>query len=102
MLDTIAAMLRQRDVSSAVCQICLLVSDTDERALIGHFENIIAEPPQDAEALAASVANKRREKHDHFLSEALLCADYASRDIDVSGARHVLRRVLEGLSPISD
>ena len=101
-LDTIAAMLRQRDVRSAVWHICLLVSDTDERGLIGHFENIMAEPPHDPKALAAFVANKKREKHDHFLSEDLLCADYASRDLDVSGARRVLRHVLEGRSPLSE
>ena len=101
-LDTIAAMLRQRDVVSTAYRICLLVPDADERVLIGHFENIMAEPPQDPKVLAASVANKRREKHDQFLSEELLCADYASRDLDVGGARRVLRRVLEGLSPISE
>lgn len=100
-LDTIGALLRQRNVSSAPCAICLLASDVDERGMIGHFEAILSEPPQDPKLLAATVRNKKREKHDGSLTEELLCADYASRDLDVEGARLVLRRVLEGLSPMA-
>jgi ATP-dependent Lhr-like helicase len=100
-LDTIVALLRQRNVSSAPCAICLLTSGVDERGIIGHFEAILSEPPQDPKVLASAVRNKRREKHDRFLTEELLCADYASRDLDVEGARRVLGRVLDGLSPIA-
>ncbi len=100
-LDTIGALLRQRNVSSAPCAICLLASGVDERTIIGHFEAILSEPPQDPKVLAAAVKNKKREKHDGYLTEELLCADYASRDLDVEGARRVLQRVLDGLSPIA-
>ena len=100
-LDTIGALLRQRNVISAPCSICLLASGVNEREIIGHFEAILSEPPHDPKVLAAAVRNKRREKHDGFLTEELLCADYASRDLDVEGARRVLRRVRDGLSPIA-
>lgn len=101
-LDTIAVMLRQRGVKSFANRVCLSVADVDEQTLIGHFESIMAELPQDPKTLAVSVANKRREKHDHFLADDLLCDDYASRDLDVGTARRVLSRVLEGISPISE
>jgi ATP-dependent Lhr-like helicase len=101
-LDTILALLGQRSFSGTSHQGCLVLSGTDERGLVACFEEIAAGPPPNSRLLAGSVANKRREKHDGYLSEPLLCADYASRDLDVPAALRVVRRTLDGLSPISN
>ena len=101
-LDTILALLQQRGVHTARHQACLLASGVRDSALISQFEAIIAAPIQDDMELASMVGNKMREKYDRYLSDDLLSQDYASRDLDVEGARRVLRRVLEGLSPTSD
>ncbi len=44
--------------------------------------------------LAAAVANKPREKYDAFLDEDLLCADFASRQLDPEGAAEALGEIL--------
>jgi Lhr-like helicase/RecB family exonuclease len=55
------------------------------------LEVIGSAKPADPLALAALVANKRLEKYDGLLSEDLLCRDYASRSLDVVGARDAAR-----------
>jgi hypothetical protein len=44
--------------------------------------------------LAAAVASKPREKYDTFLNENLLCADFASRQLDPEAATEALRAIL--------
>lgn len=47
----------------------------------------------DARELAASVGNKKTEKHDWILSEELLIDEYVAREIDIDGALEMARSV---------
>jgi ATP-dependent helicase Lhr and Lhr-like helicase len=48
----------------------------------------------DPAALAATIANKATEKHDRWLDEELLAADYARRALDRVGAWRAARAIL--------
>lgn len=63
-----------------------MVAGTEPGAVRRCLEALAAAGPADAAALAATVANKRSEKYDGYLTEELLCAGYGSRELDPLGA----------------
>ena len=69
-------------------------TDTLSRAL----RNIADGDWTDALSLAQKVKNKVQNKHDGYLSDRLLCADYASRNLNLLGARKVAQEIF-GKSP---
>jgi ATP-dependent helicase Lhr and Lhr-like helicase len=44
--------------------------------------------------LAEVVANKEQDKYDRFLSQSLLCLNYASSQLDIDRAWPVLRELI--------
>ena len=85
-LNTLALQLRQRGVDVAISQPSLVLNRTSHEEARGHIEELAGSGIPDAEVLAASVENKRTEKHHIFLGEELLNADYASSQLDAGGA----------------
>lgn len=85
-LNTLALQLRLQGADVAVNGPALLFrgSSSDEVGqLLREFASI---GPPNAKKLAASVQNKKTEKHHSYLSEDLLNADYVSGHLDVDGA----------------
>ena len=69
----------------------LTVSGRSPDVVFRHLAVVAETDPGDPIALAITVANKQIEKHDHFLSDDLLCRDYAARMLDTAGARDIAR-----------
>lgn len=101
-LSTICALLERETIGAVPVHGTLSVSGATEKALVALFEQLLARPVPVPKELASAVVNKRQEKHDWCLSEELLCADYASRNVDLEGAHRVIRRVIDGVSPITE
>ena len=64
----------------------ILARDTTPLDLHAHLTALAEAGPPDTGMLAASVENKRTEKHHLFLSDKVLNADYASSQLDSEGA----------------
>ena len=91
--NTLALQLRARRIVVAIEGMAILAHDTTPLDLHAHFAALAEAGPPDARALAASVENKRTEKHHLFLSDRLLNADYAASQLDPEGAWRTARRL---------
>jgi ATP-dependent Lhr-like helicase len=89
-MNTVALQLQSLGMRVANHGIALEVSGIKPDELGERLEGMVESGPADAIRLARSVPNKRTEKFHVFLSEDLLCADYASSMLDTIGAWHVL------------
>ena len=85
-MNTLALQLRARRVAVAIEGLAILARDTTPLDLHAHLTALAEAEPPDTGTLAASVENKRTEKHHVFLSDKLLNADYASSQLDSEGA----------------
>ena len=85
-MNTLALQLRARRVAVAIEGLAILARDTTPLDLHAHLTALAEAEPPDTGVLAASVENKRTEKHHVFLSDGLLNADYASSQLDSEGA----------------
>ena len=90
-LHTIELILLTKQVEVVVGGPSLYIEARSPRLLEQQWSSILSEPPPSALQLARVVENKRTEKFHQYLSEELLCADYASSRLDVEGALKVLR-----------
>ena len=63
------------------------------------IQDLAADRPPDPVTLAASVANKRADKHDCYLSDDLLDVSYAARSLDVPRAWETLRQLARAPCP---
>jgi ATP-dependent Lhr-like helicase len=93
---TLALQLRARGLPVATFGPIVEVAGMPAGEVRRHLEALRAAGPADARTLAAAVAAKRVEKHDGFLPDELLCAGYASRDLDAEGAWRAVVGLLEG------
>ena len=93
---TLALQLRARGLSVATFGPVLEVTGASPGEVRWHLESLRAAGPADARALAAVVAARRAEKYDGYLPEDLLCAGYASRDLDAEGAWQAAGGLLGG------
>jgi ATP-dependent Lhr-like helicase len=84
--STLALQLRARGLAVANHGTAIEVAGAVVKTVRAHLEALAAAGPADAVALAATVADKRVEKYDGYLTEELLRAAFASRDLDAEGA----------------
>jgi len=75
--------------------ISLSMPDASTSDVRKHLADITSEPPADPVELAFQITNKSSEKHHQFLGEALLCADYASKNLDTVGAHRAMLACLD-------
>jgi len=75
--------------------IALAVTGVSPEELLRQVTSLADAGPADPMSLAAMVNNKQEEKYDCYLTEGLLCADYASRSLDVEGAWTTLKQLVE-------
>ncbi|HLP60967.1 MAG TPA: DEAD/DEAH box helicase [Candidatus Deferrimicrobium sp.] len=71
------------------------IPDITPAKLITHLEYIAEMDSIDAVEMASIVGNKTKEKYDRFLPEDLLCAEYASRSIDIKTALESINSILK-------
>lgn len=92
-LNTLALQFRSLGAKVAIERPALLFSSTPRETVRQQLSELAAAGPADTRALATSVENKRTEKHHVFLSDELLCSDYASSRLDSNGAWQSTMRV---------
>ena len=93
-INTVSILLKARGLKVTRDNLVISVSDCHPEELVFHLKSIIANPVGDPKQLASIVANKDGEKHDRFLDEELLCADYSSRYLDQGGATRAIKETL--------
>ena len=96
-LNTLALQFRAREAQVMLDSPALLLANASPDGVAQQIEELTTAGPLDGCVLAASVENKRTEKHHSYLSEGLLCADYTSSQIDPHGAWQVLERLKASL-----
>lgn len=85
-MNTLQVALVARGLEVAPSGPALVVSGVSRSDLGSALEALIAQGPPDPVSLASHARNKMTEKYHWCLSEQLLCADYASSRLDISGA----------------
>lgn len=94
-MNTLTFQFLSKDIEASKEAATITVANhkPDEVRIIAHR---LAEPgPTDAVNLARTVRNKIQEKYDRYVSEDILSASYASRELDSKGAWEVLHRIGE-------
>ena len=93
-MNTLALQLASLGLKVETGPIALSVSRITAPELMRHLTELASDDCPDALALAATVANKVTEKHDLFLTEPLLCQNYAAGYLDVQKAWNTLRQIV--------
>lgn len=96
-LETLALALKLHGLSCLQFSLGLEVQDTDPETVLAALAAIAEGPRPDPLALAAVAGTKATFKFDEFLTEELLCADFAARWLEPDTAPR-LARALTGVS----
>jgi len=92
-MDTVTVLLHSHKLKASNDGIAVTVLDITPSDLVGEIRSILSSGIIDAIELARVVTNKACEKYDQYLSDNLLCQDYASSRLDVSGALQCLNKI---------
>ncbi|HST48710.1 DEAD/DEAH box helicase [Jatrophihabitans sp.] len=93
--STLAIALTGAGIEVAQDGVCLTMPDCSRQQAVAHLTELLEAGPADPVELAARVGTKVVEKYDDRLSEALLNEAFAARSLDVDGAWHALREILD-------
>ncbi|WP_252275430.1 DEAD/DEAH box helicase [Nocardioides sp. LMS-CY] len=94
-LNTVAVLLAARGHHVGIGGGTMTITRATPDDLRATARDLLADPPPDAASLAATVPIKAHDKYDEYLSEPLLCAAYAARNLDLAGARDALRSIAD-------
>ncbi|MGB8701980.1 MAG: DEAD/DEAH box helicase, partial [Thermosynechococcaceae cyanobacterium] len=92
-LNTLLVQLLAKNLKVSRDAVAIAVERVSPQKLMEHLGELVEEGPADAVALAATVANKRIEKHDQFLSDELMCMNYAASCLDPQNAWKTLKNI---------
>lgn len=93
-MNTVATLLLSGGFKVSQEGVALHVSDASENDIRTFLQSKVAgEPPSPVE-LAGYVANKLTEKHDRFLSDELLKAEYGARYFDIDATQDSLNKMV--------
>ncbi len=92
-MNTIAMVLLREGVNVSLEGVALICRDDSAVKIRKILHQIEVGPMADPIDLAAKAHGKDRDKYDHYLSDELLTAACAARDLDVPGAWGVLREL---------
>lgn len=95
--NTLFVQLLARGLKVQNQGVTLKVTGVDIDGVRSHLLDLLKQGPADPVALAAAVKNKRNDKYDHYLSDDLLCRNYAASHLDAQGAWTVLEHLLESI-----
>lgn len=93
---TLALLLRAQEYDVGLEGLAIRLYDLKPDPLLETLRSSLGGLPPGAADLAAVVLNKRSQKYDWVLDEALLSEDYAGRALDVPGALSVASGVVAG------
>jgi ATP-dependent helicase Lhr and Lhr-like helicase len=94
-LNTILVQLVARGLKVGRDDGAIAVHKISPSELMMHLGELVDAGPADAVELAATISNKRLEKHDQFLSDELLCFNYAASHLDTPKAWETLRSIAD-------
>ncbi len=95
-VNTLAVQMAGAGRSTVAAGPAIQISGTRTEETVNWLRMLQEQGPVDAIEIASQVRNKARAKFDWVLSDDLLCAEYASRDLDVMGAYQYLREWFSG------
>jgi ATP-dependent helicase Lhr and Lhr-like helicase len=95
--NTLFVQLMARGLKVQNQGVTLKVNGVDLKDVRSHILDLLQQGPADPVELAAAVKNKRNDKYDRFLSDDLLCRNYAASHLDAPGAWSVLEELLESM-----
>jgi ATP-dependent helicase Lhr and Lhr-like helicase len=95
-MNTILVQLQAKGLRVGRDAIALTIEDATPAKVLKELRAIATKPPVNPIALAATVRNKISEKYDPFLSEELLCQNYASSYLNTQGAWHTIAELVSG------
>ncbi|NJL35650.1 MAG: DEAD/DEAH box helicase [Leptolyngbyaceae cyanobacterium SM1_4_3] len=95
-INTVLVQLQARGLSVGRDAIALIIEDAAPAKVLRELRAIAAKPPVNPVTLAATLQNKMIEKYDQFLSEELLCQNYASSYLDTPGAWNMISEIVSG------
>ena len=98
-MNTLAVVLAGQGLEVGQDGVALTVRRATAVGLWQIIQDLAADRPPDPVTLAASVANKRADKHDCYLSDDLLDVSYAARSLDVPRAWETLRQLARAPCP---
>lgn len=98
-MHTIVLLLLRRGVAATAEGIAIVVEGLIPADVAAHLRDLAAAGPVDAFRLAASIENRRTQKHHGFLGEHLLSADYASSQLDPIGAHRAFAGIVANMTP---
>jgi ATP-dependent Lhr-like helicase len=93
-MNTILVQLQAKGLRVGRDAIALTIEETTPAKVLKELRAIAAKPPINPVALATTVRNKINEKYDPFLSEELLCQNYASSYLDIQGAWNTISELV--------
>ncbi|MFQ4139002.1 DEAD/DEAH box helicase [Nodosilinea sp. PGN35] len=94
-VNTICLLLRAQGLEVGIVGVANVVQDVSTESLMEHLETVVKMGPVDVIKLAEIVEDKVSEKHDHFLSNELLCWNYASSYLAPQRAWETLRLIVK-------
>jgi ATP-dependent helicase Lhr and Lhr-like helicase len=93
-LNTILVQLLTRGLKAARDGIAIAVQNCTPLELQRHLGELVDAGPADAVELAIGVKNKRLDKYDYLLSEALLTQNYASAQLAVEATWATMKQII--------
>jgi ATP-dependent helicase Lhr and Lhr-like helicase len=84
-METVAALLRHKGLKANTIGITVVI-EANKEELKEQLNSLVNQAPIDPCELAKFIPNRASEKYDLFLSNDLMCADYAASKLDVVGA----------------
>jgi ATP-dependent helicase Lhr and Lhr-like helicase len=94
-MNTILVQLLARGLKVCRDDLAIAVDKISAPELLMHLGELVDEGPADAVELAATVKNKVIEKCDRFLSDELLCFNYAASHLDTQKAWATLKKIVD-------
>lgn len=92
-LNTVSCQLKWRGIKADRVGMAVELSTRDHSILENELEGFCVDDFAPVLELARTIENKVSHPYDEFLSEELLCADYASAKLDREGAQVALRKL---------
>ncbi len=93
-VNTLSVLLISEGYKTSCFAGCVEIKDADHADVLRSLRKSILRERLDNTELAALVANKKTQKYDYLLPEALLDKDYGSRAFDVDGAVEWISRTV--------
>ncbi|MGE5341619.1 MAG: helicase-related protein [Candidatus Omnitrophota bacterium] len=94
-INTLGVLLMSKGLKVSQAGFLLEILNITPADLLPYLEEISQRDSIDLIGLASIVKCKNQEKYDHFLTENLLCAEYAARNLNIESAQKCAASIFE-------